>query len=278
MAKSTYFSIKNRLNNPIDKDLEIKQIITSIYNNHKHRYGYRRIYQELKNKGYNISESKVRKLMRILELKGYCPKAKYKSFKGDIGQTCKNLLLEKEIDEINHKTTYTRNFKTTGLNQKWTTDVSEFRIPAGKVYLSPILDMNNGEIISYNISTSPNFKQTMDMLNSALNKFNDLTGLILHSDQGWQYRMEEFQQVLESKGILQSMSRKGNCYDNSPMENFFGIIKKEMFYGHEYEFKSIEHLINEIHKYIDYYNNIRIKSNLKGLSPSQYRQQFLYVI
>ncbi len=90
--------------------------------------------------------------------------------------------------------------------------------------------------------------------------------------------MEEFQQKLKENGILQSMSRKGNCYDNSPMENSFGLIKKEMFYGHEYEFKSIEHLINEIHKYINYYNNTRIKSNLNGLSPSQYRQHSLYVI
>lgn len=278
MAKSTYFSIKNRLSNPINKDKENKQMIIETYNNHKNRYGYRRVYQELKNKGYNISESKVRRLMKILGLKGYCPKVKYKSFKGEIGLTCKNLLLEKEIDKINHKTKYTRNFKTTGLNQKWTTDVSEFRIPDGKIYLSPILDINNGEIISYNISTSPNFKQTMDMLNKALNKFDDLSGLIFHSDQGWQYRMEEFQQKLKENGILQSMSRKGNCYDNSPMENFFAIIKKEMFYGHEYEFKSVEHLVNEIHNYINYYNNIRIKSNLNGLSPSQYRQHSLCVI
>ena len=140
-----------------------------------------------------------------------------------------------------------------------------------KVYLSPILDMYNGEIISYNISLRPTFHQTMDMLDKAFAKIPDNTGLILHSDQGWQYQMKRYQLRLKEKGIIQSMSRKGNCLDNSVMENFFGLLKTEMYYKHS--FNSVEHLITEIENYIDYYNNKRIKCKLKGLSPVQYRIQ-----
>ena len=131
--------------------------------------------------------------------------------------------------------------------------------------------MYNGEIISYNISLHPTFHQTMDMLDKAFEKIHDNTGLILHSDQGWQYQMKRYQARLKEKGIIQSMSRKGNCLDNSVMENFFGLLKTEMFYKHHFD--SAEHLIDEIEKYIDYYNNKRIKCKLKGLSPVQYRIQ-----
>lgn len=115
----------------------------------------------------------------------------------------------------------------------------------------------------------------MDMLEKAFNKIPDNTNLILHSDQGWQYQMKRYQFMLKEKGIIQSMSRKGNCLDNSVMENFFGILKTEMFYGNR--FNSAEQLIEEIEHYIDYYNNRRIKVKLKGLSPVQYRIQSLEV-
>ena len=155
------------------------------------------------------------------------------------------------------------------------TDVTEFKVKDQKVYLSPILDLYNGEVISYNISLRPDFHQTMDMLDKAFDIIPDNSGAILHSDQGWQYQMKRYQQRLKEKGIIQSMSRKGNCLDNSVMENFFGLLKTEMYYKHE--FKSAEHLIKEIEEYIDYYNNKRIKSKLKGLSPVQYRIQSLLV-
>lgn len=131
--------------------------------------------------------------------------------------------------------------------------------------------MYNGEIISYNLSLHPTFYQTMDMIDKAFAKIPDNTGLILHSDQGWQYQMKRYQHRLKEKGVIQSMSRKGNCLDNSVMENFFGLLKTEMFYKHNFD--SAEHLIDEIEKYIDYYNNKRIKGKLKGLSPVQYRIQ-----
>ena len=131
--------------------------------------------------------------------------------------------------------------------------------------------MFNGKIISYNISLHSTFSQTLDMLDKAFVKISNGTDLILHSDQDWQYQMKQYQSRLKEKGIIQSMSRKGNCLDNSVMENFFGLLKTEMFYNHE--FNSVEHVINEIENYIEYYNNRRIKCKLKGLSPVQYRIQ-----
>lgn len=257
----------------MDKDL--KDQIRKIYNSNKGRYGYPRITLELKKQGYKINHKRIQRLMKLMNLKAINPRAKYKSYKGEVGKTCKNMLLDKVVDTENHKTTYKRNFKTTGVNQKWTTDVSEFHIAAGKLYLSPILDMHNREIISYSISRSSNFEQTKAMLKKAFKKFDNLYGLIFHSDQGWQYQMNSYQQMLKEKGIIQSMSRKGNCLDNSLMENFFGILKNEMFYGHEYEFKTLDQLEEAIVEYINYYNNNRITVKLKGLSPIQYRQQSL---
>lgn len=129
--------------------------------------------------------------------------------------------------------------------------------------------MFNGEVISFNLSKHPVFTQVVDMLEKAFSKIPDNTNLILHSDQGSQYQMKQYQHLLKEKGIRQSMSRKGNCLDNSLAENFFGLIKSELFYMKEY--KTIEELETDIIEYIDYYNNKRIKGKLKGMSPIQYR-------
>ena len=195
--------------------------------------------------------------------------------KGDNNGTVKNLLIHKEVDEENHKTKYVRDFETSKPNEKWSTDVSEFHIPAGKLYLAPILDMYNDEIIAYDISSNPDFLQQKRLLNKAFSRFEDLEGLIFHSDQGWQYQMQPWHKALKDKGIIQSMSRKGNCLDNCPIENFFGKLKNEMFYGHEYEFKTLDQLKKAIEDYIDYYNTKRIKVKLKGLTPCEARQQAL---
>ena len=151
------------------------------------------------------------------------------------------------------------------------TDVTEVKINGVKGYISPIMDMYNGEIISYNISSRPVLGQVMDMLEKAFAKIPDNTNLIFHSDQGWQYQHKQYQKRLLDKGIRQSMSRKGNCLDNSVMENFFGLLKSELLYLKEYS--SMNEFVVELEKYIDYYNNKRIKSKLKGLSPVQYRIQ-----
>ncbi|WP_093205388.1 IS3 family transposase [Siphonobacter aquaeclarae] len=177
--------------------------------------------------------------------------------KGETGQAADNVL--------------GRNFLSEKPNQKWATDVTEFRVRDRKLYLSPILDLFNGEIISYSLSESPNFAQVTDMLKKAFRKVKraQTKGLILHSDQGWQYQMKRYQKLLQARGIIQSMSRKGNCLDNAIIENFFGTIKAELFYLNKY--LSIDQLKKDIIDYIHYYNHDRIKLNLNGKSPVQYR-------
>lgn len=274
IAKSSYY-YGISLYDEEDKDLLIKGKITTIFNENKKRYGYRRITLELRNQGIIVNHKEVKKLMIILGLFGIKPKVKYHSYKGDMNSTVPNLLLDKVIDEEKHKTKYKQNFEATKPNEKWTTDISEFHIRTGKIYLSPILDMYDGSIVSYNISTTPNFEQIKNMLYKAFEVNPNLDGLIFHSDQGWQYQMEPYHKLLKDKGIIQSMSRKGNCMDNGIMESFFGKLKNEMFHGHEYEFDTIDELIKSIDEYINYYNNKRIKVKNKGLPPILYRQQSL---
>tara|TARA_B110000971_G_C19928592_1_gene462848 strand:+ start:513 stop:1112 length:600 start_codon:yes stop_codon:yes gene_type:complete len=193
--------------------------------------------------------------MAEMGLKCKIRKVRYRSYKGNVGKVAPNII--------------ERNFVATAPNRKWTTDVTQINIGASKIFLSPILDMYNGEIISYNISTSPNLEQVYDMLDKAFDRFDSLDGLILHSDQGWQYQHLGYRKRLEEHHIIQSMSRKGNCLDNSMMENFFGIMKSELLYAEKFE--SAEVFIKALEEYIYYYNNKRIKSRLKGKSPIQYR-------
>lgn len=260
IPRSTFYYYLKKMNMP-DKYEEIKNVIKEIYHSNKGRYGYRRITLELRNRGYRINHKTVLKLMNKCNIKCQVRIRKYHSYKGEVGKVAPNMLQ--------------RNFKADRPNQKWVTDVTEFSLFGKKLYLSPILDLFNREIISYNISENPTFHQTMDMLDKAFAKIPDDTNLVLHSDQGWQYQMTRYQYRLQQKGIIQSMSRKGNCLDNSVMENFFGLLKSELLYLQEFD--SIKHFRKELEDYIDYYNNKRIKCKLKGLSPVQYRIQSLRV-
>lgn len=244
-----------------DKYALIKAEIGSIYQEHQGRYGYRRITMELHNRGYQINHKTVQRLMKELNLKCMVRIKKYRSYKGKVGKIAPNILK--------------RDFQASAPNQKWTTDITEFSLFGTKLYLSPVLDMYNGEIISYNISERPVLGQVMDMLEKAFEKIPDNTNLIFHSDQGWQYQHKQYQKRLKDKGIQQSMSRKGNCLDNSVMENFFGLLKSELLYLRDFE--SIDEFKIELENYINYYNNKRIKEKLKGLSPVQYRLQSLVV-
>lgn len=274
LSRSTYYYHRSKKDKD-EKNKDLMQLIAEIFHEHKGRYGFRRITLALHNKGFLVNKKKVRRLMDKLGLKGKRPKISYHSYKGDMNSTTKNQLLDKVVDEEKHKTYYERNFSTSSCNEKWTTDVSLFRIPAGTLYLSPILDMHNREIVAYNISRSPNYAQIQDMLKKAFEQHDDLEGLIFHSDQGWQYQMQAYRQSLAERHIIQSMSRKGNCLDNSPMENFFGIMKNEMFYGHESEFKTLDELRHAMEEYIVYYNTKRITEKLKGSTPVEYRCQSL---
>ena len=264
MARSTFYYYLKKYKSNHDKYHKIKKEIFNIFNENKGRYGYRRITLELKNRGFNINHKTVSKFMNILGIKSIQrPKRRYNSYQGSIGKIANNLLK--------------RDFKADKPNQKWVTDVTEFKVHDRKLYLSPIIDLFNGEIISYNLSKHPTFQQITDMLEKAFIKIKNNTNLILHSDQGWQYQMKIYQNMLKEKGIKQSMSRKGNCLDNSCAENFFGILKSELFYPKEKEYKNIEELEKDIKEYIEYYNNSRIKSKLKGMSPIQYRKHSLIV-
>ena len=258
LARSTYYYHLKQLDKP-DKDQELKDEIQSIFIEHKGNYGYRRVHLELRNRGYLVNHKRVQRLMEVLNLQAKMrQKRKYSSHKGDVGKKAENLIQ--------------RQFEGSKTMEKCYTDVTEFAIPAStqKLYLSPVLDGFNSEIIAYNLSTSPNLEQVKTMLEQAFTE-KHYENTILHSDQGWQYQHDSYHRFLESKGIQASMSRKGNSPDNGMMESFFGILKSEMFYGYEKSFQSLKQLEQAIVDYIDYYNNKRIKVKLKGLSPVQYR-------
>jgi transposase InsO family protein len=258
LSRATYYYYLKRSAAP-DKYADIKEQIQLIYSENKQRVGYRRITLELHNKDISINHKTVQHLMKQLGLFCRVRMKKYKSYRGEVGKIAPNLL--------------DRNFEAEQPNQKWVTDVTEFSLFGQKLYLSTILDLYSRDIVSYTISKHPNFGQVMEMLEQAFQKLPDGSNLILHSDQGWQYQMKLYQRILNAKGIRQSMSRKGNCLDNSVMENFFGILKSELLYLQN--FTSLEHFEQELIDYIDYYNNRRIKVNLKGLPPAIHRQQAL---
>ena len=257
MARSSFY-YHQKQNKVPDKYKVIKELIKSIYHRHKGRYGYRRITYELNAKGTTINHKTVLRLMKTLGLKSLIRVKKYKSYKGEQGKIAPNIL--------------ERKFKATAPNQKWATDITEFNVSGNKLYLSPIIDLFNQEIISYELTERPIFNQVLMMLKKAFKKIPNNTNLILHSDQGWQYQMKQYQRLLKEKGINQSMSRKGNCLDNAIIENFFGILKSELFYLKKYN--SINQLKKEIDEYIKYYNNDRSKSNLNKMSPIKYRAHY----
>ena len=227
-------------------------------------YGVRRVHHELINQGHRINHKRVQRLMHEAGLLGKRPKEKYHSYKGEVGKIADNII--------------SRDFKTTAPLQKWTTDVTQFNFSWGKCYLSPILDMHTNEIVSYDLSLSPNLGQINRMLDNAYSKFSSLTGLIFHSDQGWQYQHPYYRESLKEHGIIQSMSRKGNCYDNCIMETFFGRMKNEMFYGFEKSYKSFEDFSKAVDEYIYYYNNIRIQAKTKWMPPVQYRKTSICIV
>jgi putative transposase len=254
LKRSTYYYWVKQMKQP-DKYEKVKEAIQQIFDKHKGRYGYRRITLELRNQGFTINHKTVLRLMKVMGLKSLVRMKKYRSYRGKVGKIAPNLL--------------ERDFKAEVPNEKWVTDVTEFHLFGEKLYLSPILDLYNGEIIAYQIEKRPVYSLVSKMLDKAFERLGDKETPILHSDQGWQYQMKQYQHALKQKGIIQSMSRKGNCLDNAVMENFFGLLKSELLYLEEFE--SMEHFKQELEKYIYYYNHDRIKAKLKGKSPVQYR-------
>ena len=240
-----------------DKYKDVRESIKQIFHENKGRYGYRRIKDELEKSNLNINHKTIQRLMKELGLVCRVRMKKYKSYRGEVGKVAPNLL--------------NRDFEAEKPNEKWVTDITEFSLFGQKLYLSPILDLYNREIISYSLMERPVYGQVQEMLEKAFDKNPDLKGLVFHSDQGWQYQMKNYQAKLKEKGILQSMSRKGNCLDNAVMENFFGLLKSELLYLQD--FQSVDHFKQELVDYIEWYNTKRIKRKLKGLSPVEYRIQ-----
>ena len=233
LPRATFYYYLKRMQRA-DKYAGAKEEIAAIYHENKGRYGYRRITMVLHSRGFLLNHKTVQRLMKELGLVCRVRIKKYRSYKGEIG---------------------------------------EFSLFGQKLYLSPILDLHNGYLVSYTISDRPVLSMVTTMLDKAFETIPDGAGLILHSDQGWQYQHKQYQQMLKSKGIRQSMSRKGNCLDNAVMENFFGLLKSELLYLQE--FQSMEQFKQELIDYLDYYNNFRIKAKLKGLPPALHRQQAL---
>ena len=258
LPRSTYYFELNKTDIDTAKNQNVMDEIRKVFEANRGRYGVRRVHQVLISKGYKINHKKVQRLMHKMSLKGHRPKEKYHSYKGEVGKIADNII--------------NRDFSATAPLQKWTTDVSQFNLPWGKCYLSPILDMYTNEIVAYDLSLHPTLDQVKRMLKKAFRRFPNTQGLILHSDQGWQYQHASYRQILKEKGIVQSMSRKGNCYDNCIMETFFGRLKNEMFYGNEKTFASFQDFKKAINKYIDYYNNSRIQFKTKWMPPAVYRK------
>lgn len=266
-SKSTYMYWQRREAQP-NRDEEIEKLILEIFQENKENYGYRRIDVELGKRGHIVNHKKVVRIMKKIGIKciSFTRKSrKYSSYRGVVGKIAKNLI---------H-----RRFGTSLARQKLTTDTSEFKyyesskeghVTIKKAYLDAYLDMFNGEIISFRVSKRPNAQAIMEALDEAITSTKDCPyRSTIHSDQGWAYQMKQYKNKLKDNRLFQSMSRKGNCLDNSPMENFFGILKQEMYHGST--FGSFHDLETAIKDYVYYYNHQRIKIKLGGLSPVDYR-------
>lgn len=243
-----------------DPNEKWETLILETFEKHEGRYGYRCIHAELRAQGYIVNHKKVQRIMKKLGLKcdKFVRKSRYKSYKGTVGKVAKNLL--------------NRRFSTLYPLQKLVTDVTEFKCTdEEKLYLSPIMDLYNGEIIGFSMSKHPTLDFVIDSLKQALPIIQKRAEYrtTIHSDQGWHYQHNTWVKTLRQNKIFQSMSRKATCADNAAMENFFGLLKQEMYYGEQ--LISYEGLQKKIEKYIDYYNNDRIKQKLAGMSPVNYR-------
>lgn len=244
-------------------DTEIKDLIIYLFKGFHERYGYKRITDELQKLNYCINHKKVYRLMRELGLK--CVKfmrksRKYNSYKGNVGKIAKNRLA--------------RRFNTPIPLQKVVTDITEFKcLGEEKLYLNPILDLYNGEILAFGIKKRPTFDLVMEPLKETMEiiKNHATYRTTIHSDQGWHYQHNRWVKTLKANKVFQSMSRKATCADNASMENFFGILKQEMYYGEK--LVDYEELKRRIEEYIYWYNHIRLKVKLTGLSPVEYRTQ-----
>lgn len=241
------------------KHFEEAEKIEKIFKDNYCCYGYRRIYRELKQQGIRLSEKIIRRIMRQRNLVAAgIKKARYSSYRGEISEAPDNII--------------GRNFKAEYPNQKWLTDITEFAIPSGKAYLSVVIDCFDGCPISWEIGNRPNAQLANNSLSQAIKgDAQDYKGVILHSDRGCHYRWPGWISLTKKYGIIRSMSAKGCSPDNAGCESFFGHLKRECFYGRNFENFSLENFSKYIESYLVWYSQKRIKSTLNYLSPKQYR-------
>jgi putative transposase len=259
LARSTFFYQQGRLALP-DPQAELKAAIHDAFHAAKGRYGHRRVHLELVKAGWQVAKKTVLKLMRQLGLLSHVRRRRrYNSFKGEAGQIAPNLL--------------DRDFDAEKPNEKWVTDVTEFRIGESKVYLSPVMDLFDRSIVSYAWGTSPSLQLTNTPLQDALSTLRPGEHPMVHSDQGFQYQHVSWRNLIAGVGAKQSMSRKGTCLDNAVIEGFFGHLKEELF--NHTRHPSVEAFTAELDDYMHWYNNVRTHTRLEGLSPVEYRAQAL---
>lgn len=257
ISKSSYCYRESSLQKP-DKYILLREQITKIFIENYASYGYRRIHGILARIGHHVSEKVIRRIMReeclIVKI---AEQKKYSSYKGEISPDVPNILK--------------RNFHAESPNQKWLTDITEFHIPAGKVYLSPIIDCFDGSAVSWSIGTAPDADLVNGMLDNAISTISDGEFPIVHSDRGCHYRWPGWIDRMNVAGLTRSMSKKACSPDNSACEGFFGRLKNEMFYGRSWIGTSIDEFVSALDNYLHWYNEKRIKASLGYLSPLEYR-------
>lgn len=259
LARSSYFYHRARVK-VADKHLALRQTITDIFELNHRCYGYRRLQASLIRQCITVSEKVVQRLMKQENLVVSKPKRRrYGSYLGEISPAPENLI--------------NRDFRATAPNEKWLTDITEFQIPAGKVYLSPIIDCFDGLVISWSIGSHPDAELVNTMLEAAIETVAVGNARpIVHSDRGAHYRWPGWLSRIGDAKLIRSMSRKACSPDNAACEGFFGRLKTELFYPRDWKATTIEQFIQVVDSYIRWYNEKRIKISLGSLSPIEYRE------
>lgn len=258
MAKSSYCYQQQALSRP-DKYAALRVEVKEIFTQARGCYGYRRIHATARRAGTCVSEKVIRRIMREDQLSAYRPKRRgYSSYVGEISPEIENVI--------------NRDFSADTPNAKWLTDITEFNISAGKVYLSPIVDCFDGMAVSWTISTSPDAEMVNSMLDAAVSLLSEDEHPIIHSDRGGHYRWPGWIERMQKAELTRSMSKKGCSPDNAACEGFFGRLKNEMFYGRSWSGVSLDDFMYTLDSYLKWYNEKRIKMSLGAKSPLEYRQ------
>jgi len=259
LPRSSYFYHRTRLQ-VADKYVEVRRVMAGIFESNYRCYGYRRMHASLSKQSVNVSEKVVRRLMKQERLVAVGRKRRrYGSYMGEISPAPDNLL--------------NRDFSASAPNEKWLTDITEFQIPAGKVYLSPMIDCFDGMVVSWSIGTRPDAELVNTMLDAAIETVTAVRDRpVVHSDRGGHYRWPGWLSRIAEAKLVRSMSRKGYSPDNAACEGFFGRLKNELFYSRNWLSTTVEEFIAALDSYIRWYNEVRIKISLGSRSPIEHRR------